>query len=77
MALTIIYLGVKSVEVNRKQHRITVSGYVEPNKVLKIVKSRSRRKRAEFWALIIPQHLVNYSYACANYYRMPPFGFCV
>ncbi|XP_059671045.1 uncharacterized protein LOC132316591 [Cornus florida] len=40
--------GVKSVEVNRKQNRVTVSGYVDPNMVLKKVKSTG--KRAEFWA---------------------------
>ncbi|MBA0604586.1 hypothetical protein Godav_017237, partial [Gossypium davidsonii] len=39
--------GVKSVEVNRKQSRVTVTGNVEPNRVLKRVKSTG--KRAEFW----------------------------
>ncbi|CAN0912034.1 Heavy metal-associated isoprenylated plant protein 23 [Linum grandiflorum] len=27
--------GVKSVEINRKQQKVTVTGYVEPHKVLK------------------------------------------
>ncbi|RVW45714.1 Heavy metal-associated isoprenylated plant protein 21 [Vitis vinifera] len=42
--------GVKSVEVIRKQSRVTVTGYVDANKVLKRVKSTG--KRAEFWPYI-------------------------
>ncbi|KAK9226678.1 hypothetical protein WN943_011726 [Citrus x changshan-huyou] len=42
--------GAKSVEVNRKQSRVTVTGYVDPNKVLKKVKSTG--KRAEFWPYV-------------------------
>ncbi|KAG2710770.1 hypothetical protein I3760_04G044200 [Carya illinoinensis] len=64
--------GVKSVEVNRKQHRVTVSGYVEPNKVLKRVKSTG--KRAEFWPYI-PQHLVYYPYASGAYDKRAPSGY--
>ncbi|KAK7842615.1 heavy metal-associated isoprenylated plant protein 21 [Quercus suber] len=45
----------KALQVNRKQQRVTVSGYVEPNKVLKRVKSTG--KRAELWPYV-PQHLV-------------------
>ncbi|WP_411024843.1 heavy-metal-associated domain-containing protein, partial [Salmonella sp. s57610] len=51
--------GVKSVEVNRKQSRVTVSGYVEPNKVLKKVKSTG--KIAEFWPYV-PYTLAHYPY---------------
>ncbi|PKI44272.1 hypothetical protein CRG98_035346 [Punica granatum] len=39
--------GAKSVEVNRKQSLVVVSGYVEPRKVLEEVKSTG--KKAEFW----------------------------
>ncbi len=60
------------MEVNRKQHRVTVSGYVEPNKVLKRVKSTG--KRAEFWPYV-PQHLVYYPYAPGAYDRRAPSGF--
>lgn len=64
--------GVKSVEVIRKQHRVIVSGYVEPNRVLKRVKSTG--KRAEFWPYV-PQHLVYYPYATGAYDYKAPSGF--
>ncbi|XP_059670955.1 heavy metal-associated isoprenylated plant protein 21-like isoform X2 [Cornus florida] len=64
--------GVKSVEVNRKQSRVTVSGYVEPNKVLKKVKSTG--KRAEFWPYI-PHNLVYYPYVPQVYDKRAPAGF--
>ncbi|OMO55581.1 hypothetical protein CCACVL1_27177 [Corchorus capsularis] len=64
--------GVKSVDVNRKQSRVTVSGYVDPNKVLKRVKSTG--KRAEFWPYI-PQHLVYYPYVSGAYDKRAPAGF--
>lgn len=60
------------MEVNRKQSRVTVSGYVEPNKVLKRVKSTG--KRAEFWPYI-PQHLVYYPYASGAYDKRAPAGY--
>ncbi|KAM7280867.1 hypothetical protein ACFE04_008001 [Oxalis oulophora] len=64
--------GVKSVEINRKQSRVTVTGYVEANKVLKRVKSTG--KRAEFWPYI-PQNLVYYPYATGAYDKRAPAGF--
>ncbi|KAL5570859.1 hypothetical protein UlMin_023509 [Ulmus minor] len=64
--------GVKSVEVNRKQSRVTVSGYVEANKVLKRVKSTG--KRAEFWPYI-PQHLVCYPFVAGAYDKRAPSGY--
>ncbi|GFQ04934.1 heavy metal-associated isoprenylated plant protein 26 [Phtheirospermum japonicum] len=39
--------GVKSIEINRKLNQLKVSGYVDPNKVLKRVTNTG--KRAEFW----------------------------
>ncbi|KAJ4706961.1 Heavy metal-associated isoprenylated plant protein [Melia azedarach] len=63
--------GVKTVEVNRKQSRVTVSGYVDANKVLKKVKSTG--KRAEFWPYI-PQHLVYYPHASGAYDKRAPAG---
>lgn len=65
-------LGVKSVEVNRKQSRVTVSGYVDPNKVLKRIKRTG--KRAEFWPYI-PQHLVHYPYVSGVYDKRAPAGY--
>ncbi|KAK6913573.1 Heavy metal-associated domain, HMA [Dillenia turbinata] len=64
--------GVKQVEVNRKQSRVTVSGYVDPNKVLKRVKSTG--KRAEFWPYI-PYNLVSYPYATQAYDKRAPAGY--
>lgn len=64
--------GVRSVEVNRKQSRVIVSGYVEPHKVLKKVKSTG--KRAEFWPYI-PQHLVYYPHASQAYDKKAPAGY--
>lgn len=63
---------MKTVEVNRKQSRVTVSGYVDPNKVLKRVKSTG--KRAEFWPYI-PYNLVSYPYATQAYDKRAPAGY--
>ncbi|XP_027922512.1 heavy metal-associated isoprenylated plant protein 21-like [Vigna unguiculata] len=65
--------GVKSVEVNRKQSRVVVSGYVDPNKVLKRVKSTGK-VRAKFWPYV-EQHLVYYPYATGAYDRRAPSGY--
>ncbi|XP_025982778.2 heavy metal-associated isoprenylated plant protein 21 [Glycine max] len=48
--------GVKSVEVNRKESRVVVRGYVDPKKVLKRVRSTGK-VRAQFWPYV-EQHLV-------------------
>ncbi|GLU04655.1 hypothetical protein SLE2022_217930 [Rubroshorea leprosula] len=64
--------GAKSVDVNRKQSRVTVSGYVEPNKVLKRVKSTG--KRAEFWPYV-PYNLVPYPYVAQAYDKKAPSGY--
>uniref|UniRef100_A0A175YQB5 HMA domain-containing protein n=1 Tax=Daucus carota subsp. sativus TaxID=79200 RepID=A0A175YQB5_DAUCS len=63
---------VKSVEVVRKQSRVSVTGYVEPHKVLK--KVRSTGKRAEFWPYI-PYNLVTYPYAPQAYDKKAPSGY--
>lgn len=41
---------MKSVDVNRKQQEVTVTGYVEANKVLKRVKSTD--KKAKLWPYV-------------------------
>ncbi|XP_071692272.1 heavy metal-associated isoprenylated plant protein 21-like [Rutidosis leptorrhynchoides] len=64
--------GVKTVEVNRKQSRVTVTGYVDPNHVLKRVKSTG--KRAEFWPYI-PYNLVSYPYVNQAYDKRAPAGY--
>ncbi|KAG4914811.1 hypothetical protein JHK87_052368 [Glycine soja] len=48
--------GVKSVEVNRKESRVVMRGYVDPKKVLKRVRSTGK-VRAQFWPYV-EQHLV-------------------
>ncbi|KAK7273002.1 hypothetical protein RIF29_14048 [Crotalaria pallida] len=65
--------GVKSVEINRKQSKVTVNGYVDPNKVLKRVK-RTGKKRAEFWPYV-PQHVVSYPHASGVYDKRAPAGY--
>ncbi|PIN14484.1 Copper chaperone [Handroanthus impetiginosus] len=64
--------GVKSVEINRKQQKVTVTGYIEPNKVLK--KARSTGKKAEIWPYV-PYNLVAQPYALAAYDKKAPPGF--
>ncbi|GMI85538.1 HEAVY METAL ASSOCIATED PROTEIN 45, heavy metal associated isoprenylated plant protein 21 [Hibiscus trionum] len=64
--------GVKTVEVIRKQSRVTVTGNVDPNRVLKRVKSTG--KRAEFWPYI-PQHVTLYPYAAGAYDKRAPAGY--
>ncbi|KAF9602508.1 hypothetical protein IFM89_029807 [Coptis chinensis] len=64
--------GVRSVQVNRKQSQVIVTGYVEPNKVLKRVKSTG--KRAEFWPYI-PYNLVAYPYVAQAYDKKAPAGY--
>ena len=66
-------VGVKSVVVNRKESRVTVSGYVDPNKVLKRIR-RTGKKRAEFWPYV-PQHLVHFPYVSGVYDKRAPAGY--
>lgn len=60
------------MEVIRKQSRVTVTGYVDPNKVLKRVKGTG--KSAEFWPYI-PHNLVYYPYVSQAYDKRAPAGF--
>lgn len=64
--------GVKSVEVNRKIHKVTVSGYVEPKKVLRKVERTG--KKAEIWPYV-PYNMVAYPYAVGAYDKKAPAGF--
>ncbi|KAL6187637.1 hypothetical protein ACLB2K_039035 [Fragaria x ananassa] len=64
--------GARQVEVNRKQSRVTVTGYVEPNKVLKKVKSTG--KKAEIWPYV-PYNLVAYPYVAGAYDKKAPSGY--
>ncbi|KAK9750360.1 hypothetical protein RND81_02G190900 [Saponaria officinalis] len=64
--------GVKSVEINRKQSKVTVSGHVEPNKVLNKVKRTG--KKAEFWPYV-PYNVVSYPYISQAYDKKAPSGY--
>ncbi|CAL0304724.1 unnamed protein product [Lupinus luteus] len=64
--------GVKSVEINRKQQKVTVTGYVEPKKVLK--KAKSTGKKAEIWPYV-PYNMVAYPYTAPSYDKKAPPGY--
>ncbi|KAI4357686.1 hypothetical protein L6164_001620 [Bauhinia variegata] len=64
--------GAKSVEVDRKQSKVTVTGKVDAKKVLKEVQSTG--KKAEIWPYV-PYNLVAYPYATQAYDKKAPSGF--
>ncbi|KAJ7945368.1 Heavy metal-associated isoprenylated plant protein [Quillaja saponaria] len=64
--------GVKSVEINRKQQKVTVTGNVEASKVLK--KAKSTGKKAEIWPYV-PYSLVAQPYAVQAYDKKAPPGY--
>ncbi|KAL0701432.1 hypothetical protein Bca4012_057554 [Brassica carinata] len=64
--------GVETVELNRKIHKVTVSGYVEPKKVLKRVERTG--KKAEMWPYV-PYNVVAYPYAVGAYDKKAPAGY--
>ncbi|XVF17185.1 hypothetical protein REPUB_Repub10bG0098000 [Reevesia pubescens] len=64
--------GVKSVNINRKQQKVSVTGYVEANKVLK--KAKSTGKKAEIWPYV-PYNLVAQPYAASAYDKKAPPGY--
>lgn len=65
--------GVKSVEVSRNQSRLTVTGYVDAEKVLKRVKEGTG-KAAMLWPYV-PHNLVYYPYAANTYDKKAPSGY--
>lgn len=64
--------GVKSVEINRKQQKVSVTGYVEANKVLK--KAKTTGKKVEIWPYV-PCNLVAQPYAAQAYDKKAPPGY--
>ncbi|CAA7401032.1 unnamed protein product [Spirodela intermedia] len=64
--------GVQTVEINRKQQKVTVTGFVEGSKVLK--KAKSTGNKAEIWPYI-PFNLVAHPYAALSYDKKAPPGF--
>ncbi|KAL8549593.1 hypothetical protein ACS0TY_008438 [Phlomoides rotata] len=65
--------GAISVEINRKQSRVSVTGYVDPNEVLKRVQ-RTGNIRAEFWPYV-KHDLTHYPYAPEAYDNEAPSGY--
>ncbi|BAF12163.1 heavy metal-associated isoprenylated plant protein 23 [Oryza sativa Japonica Group] len=63
--------GVESVKINRKQQKVTVSGYVEASKVLR--KAQSTGKKSELWPYV-PYSAASQPYVAAAAYdrRAPP-----
>ncbi|CAK9185772.1 unnamed protein product [Ilex paraguariensis] len=64
--------GVKNVDINRKQQKASVTGYVEANKVLK--KAKSTGKKAEIWPYV-PYNLVAQPYVAQAYDKKAPPGY--
>nr|DAD40256.1 TPA_asm: hypothetical protein HUJ06_014579 [Nelumbo nucifera] len=66
------FSGVKSVDMNMKQQKVTVTGYVDEKKVLK--KAQSTGKKAEIWPYV-PYNLVAHPYTAQAYDKKAPPGY--
>ncbi|KAJ8548231.1 hypothetical protein K7X08_030700 [Anisodus acutangulus] len=64
--------GVKSVEINIKESRVIVTGYVEQIKVLKKVQNTG--KKEEIWPYV-KYNLESYPYAPGIYDKKAPSGY--
>ncbi|KAK2966827.1 hypothetical protein RJ640_026508 [Escallonia rubra] len=65
--------GVTSVDIEAKQHKVTVVGYVDPGKVVSRVAHRTGKK-AELWPYV-PYDMVAHPYAPGVYDRKAPSGY--
>ncbi|XP_057456543.1 heavy metal-associated isoprenylated plant protein 26-like [Lotus japonicus] len=65
--------GVTQVEVERKASKVTVTGYVEPSKVVARIAHRTG-KRAELWPYV-PYDVVAHPYAPGVYDKKAPSGY--
>ncbi|PQQ04738.1 heavy metal-associated isoprenylated plant protein 26 [Prunus yedoensis var. nudiflora] len=65
--------GVTQVEVDRKLSKLTVIGYVDPNKVLHRVRHRTGKK-ADLWPYV-PYDVVPHPYAPEAYDKKAPPGY--
>ncbi|PNX85699.1 heavy metal-associated isoprenylated plant protein 26-like, partial [Trifolium pratense] len=61
--------GAKKVDVDLKQQKVTVSGYVEPKKVLKA--AQSTKKKVELWPYV-PYTMVAHPYVSQAYDKKAP-----
>lgn len=64
-------VGVESVDIDRKQQKVTVIGYAEASKVLKKVQSTG--KKAELWPYV-PYNAVAHAYTTQAYDKKAPPG---
>ncbi|KAM1137025.1 hypothetical protein PS2_034816 [Malus domestica] len=65
--------GVTQVDVERKAHKLTVVGYVDPGKVLARVAHRTGKK-VELWPYV-PYDVVAHPYAAGVYDKKAPSGY--
>lgn len=65
--------GVTQVEVDPKLHKLTVTGYVDPDNVLHRVRHRTGKK-AEFWPYV-PYDVVEHPYVPGVYDKKAPPGY--
>lgn len=65
--------GVTSVDIEPKQHKLTVTGYVNPEKVVARVAHRTGKK-VELWPYV-PYDMVAHPYAQGVYDRKAPAGY--
>ncbi|CAI9280275.1 unnamed protein product [Lactuca saligna] len=65
--------GVTSINIEPKQHKLTVTGYVEPHKVVARVAHRTGKK-VELWPYV-PYDVVAHPYAQGVYDRKAPAGY--
>ena len=69
----IVVAGVSSVEVIPKQNKVTVTGYVDPAKVMRRVAYKTG-KRVEPWPYV-PYDVVAHPYAPGAYDKRAPAGY--
>ncbi|XP_057436681.1 heavy metal-associated isoprenylated plant protein 26-like [Lotus japonicus] len=65
--------GVNSVDIERKASKVTVTGYVEPNKVVSRI-AHHTGKKAEIWPYV-PYDVVAHPYAPGVYDKRAPSGY--
>ena len=69
LQIYVLLSGVKSVGVDMKQQKVTVTGNVEPKKVLKA--AQSTKKKVEMWPYV-PYTLVAHPYVSQAYDKKAP-----
>lgn len=65
--------GVTSIDISPKQHKLTVVGYVDPDRVVSRVAHRTGKK-AELWPYV-PYDVVDHPYAAGVYDKKAPAGY--